>query len=123
MAALPAGVSEWGGTAQKETLGETETETETEGGREGRPGGGRAGVRRESKTEMSAMGGHRGGPGWVRRRWRLLCQQGLGRGPESRADGGAGEGGGPRGKPNGDIGSRCQRRKVAAQWGWGKEMT
>lgn len=31
MAAVPAGVSEWGGTAQKETLGETETETETEG--------------------------------------------------------------------------------------------
>lgn len=40
MAAIPAGVSEWGGTAQGETL--RETETETQGGREGQQGGGQS---------------------------------------------------------------------------------
>lgn len=40
MAALPAGVSEWGGTVQGETLGETEIDTE--GGREGQWGGGQS---------------------------------------------------------------------------------
>lgn len=38
MAAVPAGVSEQGGTAQREILGETEIEAD--GGREGHPRGG-----------------------------------------------------------------------------------
>lgn len=48
MAALPAGVSEWGGTAQGETLGETETETK------GRREGQRGGARSQSKEALGA---------------------------------------------------------------------
>ena len=60
MAALPAGVSERGGTAQGETLGETETETE--GGREGQRGGGQSDSeegRGGLGAEVSAMVGRR----------------------------------------------------------------
>lgn len=93
MAALPAGVSERGGTAQGETLGETETETK--GGREGQRGGGwshseegRGGLgaevsaivgRQRRLRRLRAEGRWTGGGG-------CWGQQGPGRGPESRAD-------------------------------------
>ena len=50
MAAVPAGVSERGGTAQGETLGETEIAME--GGREGHPGGGQS----ESEEGREGLG-------------------------------------------------------------------
>lgn len=53
MAALPAGVSEWGGTAQGETLGETEIETE--GRREGQRGGGQSNSKEALGDEVSAI--------------------------------------------------------------------
>lgn len=58
MAAVPAGVSEWGGTAQGETLGETEIETKGE-----REGQSKGEERREeaSGAEVSAIVGSRGG--------------------------------------------------------------
>lgn len=99
MAALPAGVSEWGGTAQGETQGETETETE-----EGE---------KASRTLAIAR---------VRGPWELRCQPSWGgkghwcqrahRWPESSAVEGVG---GTRGKPEENIWSRCQKRELAGQ--------
>lgn len=79
MAAIPAGVSEWGGTAPGETVGETETETETEGGREGQQGGGQS-DREEGRggpgAEVSAVVGRRRRRVWMDRGWRLLVSAG-----------------------------------------------
>lgn len=104
MAALPAGVSERGGTAQGETQGETETETE-EGEKAGRA---LAIARVRGPWELRCQPSWGGRGGWCRRahRW-----------PKSSAVGGVGA---PRGKPEEHIRSRCQKRELAGQWGWGE---
>lgn len=88
MAALPAGVSEWGGTAWGETLGETEIETE--GGREGQCRGGQSQARR-AERRPSELRVSQGGETYETEGRREEAQAaGVSRGgcgPESRADG------------------------------------
>lgn len=118
MAALPAGVSEWGGTAQGETLGETEIETEET--REGQQGGGQSDSKGALGDEVSAI---------VRRHRRLREDEekveteeagvsrvmGVGLKAGQLEELGVQE----ERRPEEDIRSRCQKRNRSGQVGWG----
>lgn len=74
MAAVPAGVSERGGTARGETLGETEIAME--GGREGHPGDGQSESGREGKASGAEVSTIVGKQRWLSRKQRLLVSAG-----------------------------------------------